>query len=343
MTFDITMGKRHKIQTNVEAFNALPEKVFFCERLQLATGTLNLLCGAGNAGKTFLAQYLATCAATGSDLFGSFPITKTQVLHVDQEQSESQSLTRYIRIGAGLGVDEIDDIYRTHWERLPAKLSSEHVKQLQQQLSDLLPKGGLIIIDSLRKLTFADENNGDMESLLDVLKIAAEMTNTCIILLHHKGKYQNSGTEQTGRGSSTIYDSVDSQIDITRVEDEHFELKCQKSRDDSRFENLYYTFHDEGVRIERRKCSSKIVFGLQNHRSDERAIQIFNAIKDNPNISTNKLHQKVKGDKTAMIKLLDEMFHLDHLDMKNGARNANEWSATPKGCKHYEEMEKNNE
>jgi RecA-family ATPase len=341
MTFNLTMGKQHKINTNIGSFDSLPEKIMFCERLELASGSLNLLCGRGNAGKTFLAQYVASCASTGHKLFDQFDITQTAVLHVDQEQSEAQTLTRYIRIGAGLKENELN-INHTKWERLPAKLLSKDINEIQQQLSSFLPEGGLVIIDSLRKLTSADENNGDMETLLDILKMVAEKTNTCIILLHHKGKYEGSSTEQTGRGHSSIYDSVDTQIDLTRLEDGKFELKCQKIRDGVRFENLCYSFHDEGVYVARRKCQSEIVFQVESIKSTDRALQVFNYIVSNQFCGTNDIHKVVKGDKAGLIKLLDEMFQLDHLDHKKKG-NSNQWSTTPKGCHYYEELEKNNE
>ncbi len=321
------------IETGIDAFEKLPEKLMLIERLELARGTLNLICAAGSTGKSLLVQHIASCVATGAKLFGQFPVAQGSVLHIDQEQSEAQTHTRYIRIGAGLDVAAYDIELRT-LERLPAKTDAKILETYRASFAKEFDGYALVVIDSLRAITSADENNGDMEPLLKMLKAVAEDTGACVVVIHHKGKHQ-TGALQTGRGHSSIYDSIDVQIDINKHPDRQFELFCQKARDTAEFSSVCFTFRDEGQYVARRRCSHKLVFEFLESISNALKARVFAVIAEKLQINVSALHAEVKGDKARLIATLNEMTEAGYVQHKSGPKGAKIYSPTPKGNQFF--------
>lgn len=86
-----------------------------------------------------------------------------------------------------------------------------------QDLADLafvLPKGGLVIIDTLnRAAPTADENaSADMGMILQGAKHIQEVTGGLVILVHHTGKDAGKGP----RGHSSLYAALDAAIEVER-------------------------------------------------------------------------------------------------------------------------------
>jgi RecA-family ATPase len=132
-----------------------------------------------------LLQHLAVCVSSGKKLFGKFDVARGPVLHMDEEQTETQTARRYIRIAAGMDVKELD-IQRVVLEnRLD---SPEILETVQEDLIKLFGGKKLILIDSLKKISEAEENSPQIEKIMKILKRVAEKANTTIVLVHHMGK-----------------------------------------------------------------------------------------------------------------------------------------------------------
>jgi hypothetical protein len=87
----------------------------------------------------------------------------------------------------------------------------------QQQVEDLgsiLPKGGVVIIDTLnRAAPGLDENSSqDMGRILAGMKCLQEITGGLVVIVHHTGKDASKGL----RGHSSLFAALDGAIEVER-------------------------------------------------------------------------------------------------------------------------------
>jgi DNA-binding MarR family transcriptional regulator len=316
----------------------LPPKDYVIERFGMTSGSLTTLCATGYSGKTFFAQYLATCIASGVPLFGKYPTSHGEILHIDQEQSNNQTVLRYNRIFNGLGVKPFG-IKRT---RLNYRFDdrSSNINEVKSRLVEQFKGKRLVIIDSLKKISSADENSADIERVLNMLKHAAEQSNTAILLIHHKGKSSN-GAKQTGRGHSSIYDAVDIQIDLS-ANDAGFDLSWVKNRDGKIIMGMSYDLIDVGEVIESQNCSSALEFKLI--ADDIKPIKInskeslLGLLIEGP-ANQGQINDALRGQRANVKKLVKALFEDGFIDEQRGAKNALIYSITDKGRREIEESD----
>lgn len=321
-------------QMNFLSLDSFPDREFIFERLGISPGIFALVCATGCSGKTLLIQYLACLVSSGLPLLNQpgeeYTVTKGSVVHIDGEQSELQTSKRYARIANGLGItDSISNIERV---KLKYRLDSPAVNPLEveQWLEQLLEGKTLAIIDSLKAVSETDENSPQIEIILKMFKRVSEKTNCAILLVHHKGKQSNS--KQSGRGHSSIYDSVDLQIDL-EVSNKIFELSCAKMRDGDFFDGLSYTLSDEGDYHAKQKCSTKLVFKLNEANIKSKTSDQRTRILDELNSAANPINQGdlydiVKGDTVMFKKVLDNLVESNIVEMSKGARGAKLYALT---------------
>ncbi len=316
----------------LKGLKALPPRQYILKRLEIERGTLALLCASGASGKSMLLQYIACCASSGKPLFGKFDIAKGTVLHLDQEQNAIQTQRRYERLAAGLELDELDiervDLNR----RLDAP---EEIKTVEDDLVALFQGKSLVLIDSLKATSEADENSPQIEVILKIMKRAAEKTKTGIVLIHHKGK-STANVKQSGRGHSSIYDSVDIQIDLDwNMESGTAKLICRKNRDGKLFEGIEYKLLDTGDFNEMQNCSEKLEFQLlSDNIKPEIAVdmQILRALKGkNETLNQKQLFEIVAGDRSIFTDTLERLVSSEYVDMKKGKSNSNNYKITESG------------
>lgn len=287
-------------------FTTLPKKEYILKRLEMTAGNLVLLCATGSSGKTLFAQYIATCIDSGNKLFGQFDVKQGEVKHIDAEMSLLQTHRRYIRLGNALGLNEINVERITFNHRLTPNDESELIN---------LCKGiKLLIIDSLKSVVDCDENTGEIEKPLKMLKRIAEKANCIVLLIHHKGKGKDA--KQSGRGHSSIYDSVDIQIDL-ECSNEIYELKCAKNREGKYFAGIKYTLNDTGIFSEDQNCTEALSFELlqgevKNTKQTQKE-KIVAALQGNQ-LMLKELFDQVKGDRGTFYEVLKVM--LDNKEIK---------------------------
>lgn len=290
----------------MKLLSAFDKPQFINKSLGLETGTLNLLCGEGSAGKSMFAQYLLACFAANLPLFGVMPFSMTgKVLHIDQEMSSIQTWKRYARILYSLGVSKDLPITRI---KLEEKIEDKARKIMKEFFIALFRGFELVLIDSLKRITTRDENSSDMAYPLQLLKECAEEVGCTIIIIHHKGKSKTTAT-QTGRGSSAIYDGVDAQLDMDYNRDSKLRtLRWTKVRDnDDQREVLTCRMFDNGRMVEEHNKTMGLSFELIG----EREILIKNALDkivkhlSIASLKDGELYNKVKGDKDIYHEALD--------------------------------------
>lgn len=299
---------------------------YIVKRLGLTRGNLAMLCATGGSGKTFLAQYIAACVSTGKPLFGQFEVEKGLVVHVDQEQSPKQTLKRYQRIANSLKIKSLDVKRGTLDHRFDVE---SDLLEIKKDLIKLCTGATLVIIDSLKATTTADENSAAIEPILKILKSVAIETNCCMLMIHHKGK-GNITSKQTGRGHSSIYDSLDLQIDLDSNNDE-FKVNCAKSRDTRPFNGLVYKLIDSGEWFEKQNCHECLDFELIGENNNDSKINLCKKIQEAVRINQTSLYGLVKGDRNSFTQLLNSLISEDLVKSEIGPRNSKILSLTDNG------------
>lgn len=322
-----TLAIERKAMMEIIGFDALPTKQYVIERLEISPGNLVLLCATGCSGKTMLAQYIATCISGGAPLFGMFPVKNGGVIHIDMEQSEIQTLRRYIRLANGVEVKKIDVARVTLKNRLDSPMLP--LEEVEKELVELCTGKVLCVVDSLKAVSCADENSDKIEVVLKMFKRVAEKTQCAVLCVHHKGKGKDA--KQSGRGHSSIYDSADVQFDLD-ASNEVYEISCAKNREGKYFDGIKYQLLDEGSFHMGQNCTEKLVFNplqmdIKSTKQTQRE-KIIEALRSADQLKFNDLFGHVRGDRAKFGEVLDTMIENNEVVMVPGPRNAKLYSLT---------------
>lgn len=203
----------------------------------LSAGEVGLLVGAGGAGKSFISLelgYAVACGASFWETDGSSYFSASKPKRVKILNMEDSRAVLWNRMGAiqdyaenVAGVKDFSNLYVASASKYAMMLkimdnrgqpNNDTIAWLKRQCDGI----DLLILDPLSQLHCADENsNGQMSSLMAILKNIAEETNTAIIVVHHanKGAVLNgqSNMQQATRGASALVDS--SMLTMTIMKD----------------------------------------------------------------------------------------------------------------------------
>ncbi|MGE3550595.1 MAG: AAA family ATPase [Geobacter sp.] len=197
-------------------------KVEYLVENYLPKQAITILHGPGGIGKTWLAFQIAEAVATGSPFVGH-ATSKVNVFYIDYE-NPAPVLVERTRL---LNIQHVKFWHISNIKQPPPLLDDKDVV-----LYEKLPKGSLLIFDTLRSSHRGDENaSKDISAVLATLKRLREHGYT-ILLLHHTAK----GKSQTYKGSTAILDLADHELNLCESdkkggEDCYYKLHTpQKSR-----------------------------------------------------------------------------------------------------------------
>lgn len=166
--------------------------------------------GPSTAGKSFIAIDLACSIALGNDWFGH----RVKRAHVTYVALEGEGgFPKRLRAWEQYNCHPLPDKLRFIIDE-PFNINNPlHV----QQLATIIPKGSVVIIDTLnRSAPDSDENTSrDMGLVLAGCKQLQALTQALIILIHHTGKDESKGM----RGHSSLLAAVDASIEVKRTDD----------------------------------------------------------------------------------------------------------------------------
>lgn len=180
-----------------------------------------LICGASEAGKSFLAIDYALRTARANP--------ERAVIYIAPEGGSGY----HQRVDAWLayhGVEEPENIYF-----ILQSVTILNPQTLQELITTIISFNPvLVVIDTLaRTLVGGDENSAkDIGMFFYHTDIIREQTHTAILIVHHTGKSGNY------RGSSSLIGSVDSWIDFSN-DDGLITVACGKAKDWERFPPRY--------------------------------------------------------------------------------------------------------
>lgn len=181
----------------------------------MAPGGVTLWAGFGDSAKSMFCQYLVLCAASGRPVFGTLPVQRGNVLHLDYEQGERASYERYQRLANGMGLDLstlpddalrlaiFPDVY------LDDKQAEDVLRStIEQHRSDI------IIFDSFKAGTpDTEENSSAARKPLDMLNRVCGPARTAFGIHHSRKPPQEKAKgavdpRMSIRGAGAIYDAV---------------------------------------------------------------------------------------------------------------------------------------
>ena len=220
-TLDLAPSANVVLSTE-EIFATLPDIPWLVPALGIAPGAPTMFVGSGWSGKSLIAQTIAIAVASGTTLWNQFTTKQGRVLHLDYEQGNRLTRSRYQKICHGKGLTKDDLGGRLEAFILPPfSLSSSSRESILTRAGE---DRDLVIIDSLRASTPGlDENLSEMREPLDAAGRASEKTGCTFLFIHHRNKLSDEADSITGiRGSSAIFEGNDCV----------FIMKQRKSRED---------------------------------------------------------------------------------------------------------------
>lgn len=213
----------------VDAYEDRPPVEFVAGRL-FALPSLNIVYGPPGAYKSFLLADLLICVAAGVDwlppanwITGNkargIPTRKNSVMWVDFDNGRRRTHDRFGALGRGRSIptDNKNLVYYSMpspWLNAKDKAS---IGNLALRMNEQATK--LLVIDNLGVVTGdAEENSGEMASVMSGFRQLAEDTGAAVLLVHHQRK-SNGLSGRAGdalRGHSSIEASLDLALLIER-------------------------------------------------------------------------------------------------------------------------------
>ncbi len=207
----------------------------------LGTGQFSVVYGESNCGKTFFMTDLAFHVAMGRKwrdrrvdkggvvyvaLEGSFGLSN-RIAAFRQENEESANMP------FAVVTTQINFLDNNPDGNLA--LFIETVKHVAQKVGGVK----LVVVDTLaRAISGGDENSGqDMGLLVAHADLIRQATGAHVCFVHHSGKDRAKGA----RGHSSLRAAVDTEIEVSRQEDDNFStVKVVKQRDMEMAEDMFF-------------------------------------------------------------------------------------------------------
>ena len=189
------------------AILALPPSTWLVKGVLPDTG-LAAIFGPSGSGKSFLGFHLGVSIALGRNWFGHrvavAPVTYVMLEGAGGAQKRLQAWE--LENGA-----QVPPTYRMLIQSFHLMSDAE-----VDELAAVLPKGGVVIIDTLnRAAPTAEENSSvDMGKILEGMSRLQALTQGLVIVVHHTGKDTSKGL----RGHSSLQAALDAAIEVVRTE-----------------------------------------------------------------------------------------------------------------------------
>ncbi len=226
-----------------------PARSWLIEGL-LEARTLSIMAGPPGVGKSFLALDMACCIQSGKPWHGR-AVDQGDVLYLGAEGIGLES-----RLIAWEHLNQIGvvDLLLSECRGQDLADQAESFAALMEELPRVSDNLKLIVIDTLSKLSKADENIasevGKVFRHVDQLRL---LTQAAVLLVHHTGWK----SDQQLRGSTAILASVDHHLGVTKSSST-VTLRSEKTRDTPAFNGLNF----ELVNVEPEGgCMDQVSFG----------------------------------------------------------------------------------
>lgn len=211
-------------------FCAQPDPVWDIANV-VQQGTLEVVFGPSDAGKSTLCAARACCLATGVDWLGMTILRRGPVVACVFEGKNA--FRKKIRAWKALhGFDAA--------ERIGLHVVADHVNLLKSADVDAVTKvvekygAHELLVDTLAQSIGAEETNDRMQEVANAAAVIRERTGARVTLIHHSGKIRGRGM----RGGTSLPAAADTVLSLDQERAGHV-LRCERQRDGERFAPVF--------------------------------------------------------------------------------------------------------
>lgn len=226
-------------------------------------GSLSQIFGESGSGKSFVAIDLSCAIASGKD-FQGHAVVNGPVIYIAGE-GRNGSIRRMGAWAKKYSL-KLSDI-NIYVSRTAVGIQNDtELANLKNHLAELVMEFGypnLIVLDTLaRNFGNANENDTkDMSNFVAELDHLKDEFNCTILIVHHSGHKDN----KRGRGSSVLYGALDSEYNVTKIDD-RIKMRCTKMKDDTEPDPMHFYLVPEKAGQE--KNGTPIISAVLEYRGE---------------------------------------------------------------------------
>ena len=266
----------------------------------ITRGGMHFITAPPGGGKSWIAVDLVRACNDGSNWMGCLPVTKCNILYINEEMGIGRFFQRFFKLSPG--ACENVHIMQKQMVKLD---NAEHMADIVQYVKD--HDIAIVILDTFVRVHGYDENsNTDMAKLYDRMKGINE-SGAAIIALHHhkKGIHAGPVAHEAMRGAGEIAAQADLVATVDH-KDGIYTMKTTKQRhigEEDFVEVSYKIVTGEDGSIVLQPC----VGGAEAEREQQYIERVLNALDQNDKMSGNALAAVIGNNKQVALKFLDSM------------------------------------
>jgi hypothetical protein len=266
----------------------------------ITRGGMHFITAPPGGGKSWIAVDLVRACNDGSNWMGCLPVTKCNILYINEEMGIGRFFQRFFKLSPG--ACENVHIMQKQMVKLD---NAEHMADIVQYVKD--HDIAIVILDTFVRVHGYDENsNTDMAKLYDRMKGINE-SGAAIIALHHhkKGIHAGPVAHEAMRGAGEIAAQADL-VATVENKDGIYTMKTTKQRhigEEDFVEVSYKIVTNEDGSIVLQPC----VGGAEAEREQQYIERVLNALDQNDKMSGNALAAVIGNNKQVALKFLDSM------------------------------------
>ena len=266
----------------------------------ITRGGMHFITAPPGGGKSWIAVDLVRACNQGSMWMGCLPVTKCNILYINEEMGVGRFFQRFFKLSPG--ACENVHIMQKQMVKLD---NAEHMADIVQYVKD--HDISIVILDTFVRVHGYDENsNTDMAKLYDRMKGINE-SGAAIIALHHhkKGIHAGPVAHEAMRGAGEIAAQADL-VATVENKDGIYTLKTTKQRHigEEDFVEVSYTIvtdEDGGMRLQH--C----VGGAEATKEQMLTDRVLTALDQNEKMSGNALAAVIGNNKQVALAFLESM------------------------------------
>jgi len=266
----------------------------------ITRGGMHFITAPPGGGKSWIAVDLVRACNEGSMWMGCLPVTKCNILYINEEMGVGRFFQRFFKLSPG--ACENVHIMQKQMVKLD---NAEHMADIVQYVKD--HDISIVILDTFVRVHGYDENsNTDMAKLYDRMKGINE-SGAAIIALHHhkKGIHAGPVAHEAMRGAGEIAAQADL-VATVENKDGIYTMKTTKQRhigEEDFIEVSYTIVTDENGGMRLQHC----VGGAEATKEQMLTDRVLTALDQNEKMSGNALAAVIGNNKQVALAFLESM------------------------------------